>query len=182
MAKWKYVSMKLRFQNDLTCTKLKGHDAKYHKSCYKKTCSSLHLDRSRKRYSDALNNHDISQLQPKKGRPSQSNVTSQEEASNVTPVRTRSSVPQFSDELCFFCQTIDPKKDVHEVQTGNAGGKLDNATGTVENEIFKRRLAAAVDPKDATAIKRKVPQRVLVLFMWHNVLRRKGKGVSNFFH
>ena len=145
-----------RLEN-VTDTYLEANKAKWHRKCDSETCHTGHLERARKRYEKACQQQESLQLQKKRGHPSCSSASNQNEqavaASNQTDTLrfTRSATPTYNKELRFFCLE-DNSQELHEVSSFNAGEQIRKAVEQSANETWKVQLSAAINADDARAI------------------------------
>ena len=99
----------------------------------------------RKRYHDAIESEQSSEVKRKAGRPSIGH------SSNLSEERltTRSHSEPYNKSSCIICQT--PGGLLHQVETKETGKLMLSVSGKLSDKSFHRRLNTIPSPEDAIA-------------------------------
>ena len=153
-----YVTLKNRLQ-DLSAQDLELRKAVWHKTCYGEATHKQHIERDKERYEKAIACGDTAILtRRKKGRPS--TLQPEPEAGSSTsafrPV-TRSVLPAFRRDFCFFCQSEkDDQKTgkvekLYQCRSYDRGLSLQEIVSNSNNETWKVNLADIIAEGDLHA-------------------------------
>ena len=156
-----YVRLEQRLHG-LTADELKRKNALWHRTCYSETTHKQHTKRDQDRYEKAVKCEDPSVLSYRKvgGRPKQTDTACSESGSSVSSTSatlTRSSVPSFKRELCFYCQSIKFKtvkhqagteEQLHACSSSDVGLTIAQIVDASENKVWKLNIADILAEKD----------------------------------
>ena len=133
-----------------TACQLKEHNAFWHSACYANATNKSHIIRSRRRHEKALTLSNLSQLAKRKGRPSLTIpiYSLPKDTISVKSKITRSKIPKYLKERCFFCQQIKPIK-LHMCMSSNRGEKIFKIVQESDNETWKVNYSEIISENDA---------------------------------
>ena len=101
-------------------------------------------------------------------------------AQPVSTPFTRPSSSPFAKDMCFFCQKVDPKNEIHEATSNSVGMKLKKAVDLYGSDILKVQLSTAIDPSDAHAIDVKYHKKCWMMHVENPLLRgKRDSGTQN---
>ena len=139
----KCISIKRYFGDEFSINNLKSRNVRWHRTCYQLITHKQVCDKLQKKYTECLQRKEYEKEENEKSGPSQQQRV----------IVTRAQVPVYEKSKCFFCdQGNTYKEKLCKVATDNAGSNLSKAVKLSQNETFRIRLNAAVNPTDAHAI------------------------------
>ena len=130
---------------NLSASELQVNNAKYHRTWYANFANVSKVERMRKRYHDAIESGQPSEVKRMVGRPSIGH------SSNLSEERltTRSHSEPYNMSSCIICQT--PGGLLHQVETKETGKLMLSISGKLSDKSFDRRLNTMPSPEDAIA-------------------------------
>ena len=144
-----YVLISDRLKS-FTAHKLKENNASWHITCYSKAANRTHINRSKDRHENAVTLSNLSKLTKRKGRPSLTIPIPSNPKDNISVKSkiTRSKIPKYLKERCFFCQQIKPIK-LHKCMSSNRGQKIHKIVEESDNETWKVNYSEIISENDA---------------------------------
>src|SRR6266516_6033437 len=143
-----FVSMNDRLMN-FTSIQLKENKAVWHTKCYSHATNKNHINRAKTRHERAISIQEAAQLKKRKGRPPATNPipSNTGESSSATIRVTRSQLPKYIKNLCFFCQG-DKNIPLHRCMSLNIGSQISDIVSKCNREDWKVNYADVITEAD----------------------------------
>ncbi|MEW8342137.1 MAG: hypothetical protein AB2708_20010, partial [Candidatus Thiodiazotropha taylori] len=128
---------------------LAQNSAMYHRDCYQRLTSALHLERAKHRFEKTSGQRRVAVARSQTGRPK----LEEEPMASTSDERVhRSSIAPLNKDLCIFCQEETPDNEPHNISSRNIGSRVKTAVEDSQDITLKVRLGSLLsDPLDAVA-------------------------------
>ena len=132
-------------RNENLCAEdLLNNKACYHKKCYSEFTNIEKRNRTIQRYTDALEQGQVTIVKRKAGRPSSNTLAIENEVRQL-----QSQSIQYNKSICINCQS--PSGTTHRLETLETGKLMFPVANKISNKDFFFRLNSVLNPEDGVA-------------------------------